>query len=104
MIDTQEKLNAFVKAHRMAILAQALRELNQSPENQEPDIWGNFWLDYDNQCDFNTYMPEDETRINITAYALREFGPDDVQVNTQIGALVADVEWKDCEDYVNFGG
>ena len=104
MIDTQDKLNAFVTEHRRAILAQAIDEFLGKPETQEDDIWGTHYIDFEEQCDFNTYRPEDENRINVTAYALREMGDGTVQVDTQIGALVADITWKDCEDYLNFGG
>lgn len=104
MIDTQDKLNAFVTEHRMAILAQAIDEFLGKPETQEDDVWGTYDIAFEEQCDFNTYRPEDENRINITAYAVREMGDGTVQVNTEIGALVADIEWKDCEDYVNFNG
>ena len=43
MIDTQEKLDAFVGAYRTRMVEQAIKELNESPENQEPDIWVSFW-------------------------------------------------------------
>ena len=92
MIDTQEKLDAFVEEYRLRMVEQSIKELNESPEGQEPDIWVSFWLSHENQCDINIYQPEDG-HINITAYALREFGADMVEVNTQIGCLVADIKW-----------
>jgi hypothetical protein len=93
VIDTLEKLEAFVEEHRLAMLAQALEELSDSPENQEPDIWGTYHLNYEEQCDFNIYQPEDG-HINITAYPLREVG-DSVQVNTEMGGcLVANIKWE----------
>jgi hypothetical protein len=103
-MNTQEKLNAFVKEHRRHMVAQAVKEFCESPVNQEPDIWVNYRVSHEAQCDINIYQPEDETRINIIAYALREFEDGTLQVNTEIGSLVADIVWKDCEDYLNFGG
>lgn len=98
MIDTQEKLDTFVGAYRTRMVEQAIKELNESPENQEPDIWVSFWLSHEDQCDINIYQPEDETRINIMAYALRHVPGDDpdlLQVNTEIGCLVADIRWEE---------
>lgn len=94
MIDTLEKLNAFVEEHRMAMLAQAVDEFFGKPETQEDDVWGTYHIDFEGQCDFNTYRPEDENRVNITAYALREMGDGTVQVNGEIGCLVADIKWE----------
>lgn len=94
MIDTQEKLDAFVREHRVRILADALEHLNSQPEDQEPDVWGNTWIDHENQVDFNIYQPEDSNVIHIHAYALRhvpEEEPYILQVNTGIGCLVGDV-------------
>ena len=93
MIDTQQKLDAFVETHRLRMVEQSIKELNESPEGQEPDIWVSFWLSHEEQCDINIYQPEDG-HINVTAYALRELGPDELQVNTEIGALVADIKWE----------
>jgi len=93
MIDTQEKLNAFVERNRAHMIEQAIKELNESPENQEPDIWVSHWLSHEEQCDMNVYQPEDG-HINITAYALREFEDGTVEVNTQFGCLVADIKWE----------
>lgn len=93
MIDTQEKLDAFVKEHRIRMVEKAIKELNESPEEQEPDIWVSYWLSHEEQCDINIYQPEDG-HINITAYALHELGPDELQVNTEIGCLVADITWE----------
>ena len=104
MIDTQNKLNAFVETHRARMLEQCIKEFNDRPEDQEPDIWVSFWLSHEEQCDINVYQPEDEDRINITAYALHGIGPDEFEVNTQIGCLVADITWAECEDYLKFGG
>lgn len=101
MIDTQEKLNEFVKEHRFRILAQAMAEY---VEGQDDDTWGTYRLNHEEQCDFNTYRPEDEDRINIIAYALREFSDGTIQVNCEIGCLIADIVWKDCEAYMTFGG
>lgn len=94
MIDTQEKLNAFVEEHRMAILAQAADEFFGKPETQEDDVWGTYGIDFEEQCDFNTYRPEDENRINITAYAVREMEDGTAQINTEIECLVADIKWE----------
>ena len=92
MIDTQEKLDAFVEQNRAHMIEQAIKELNESPENQEPDIWVSHRLSHEEQCDMNVYQPEDG-HINIMAYALREFPDETLQVNTSIGCLVADIKW-----------
>jgi len=93
MIDTQEKLNAFVERNRAHMIEQAIKELNESPENQEPDIWVSHWLSHEEQCDMNVYQFEDG-HINISAYAVEEFDGDKLQVNTAIGCLVADIKWE----------
>ena len=94
MIDTQEKLDAFVEQNRTHMVEKAVKELNERPWDQEPDIWVSFWLTHEEQCDINIYEPEDG-HINITAYALRELGADELQVNTEIGVLVADIKWEE---------
>lgn len=93
MIDTQEKLDTFVEQNRTHMVEKAVKELNERPWNQEPDIWVNFWLTHEEQCDINIYQPEDG-HINITDYALREFDSDVIEVNTQIGCLIADIKWE----------
>jgi hypothetical protein len=94
MIDTQEKLDAVVKAHRVAILAVAVEAFDDSSDD---DVWDTYWVTAADQIDFNIYQPEDSNLIRLVAYALRRV-PDEapyvMQVNTAIECHVADITWE----------
>ena len=93
MIDTLEKLYKTVDAHRMAILAEAVREYDRS--NGEEDVWGTYWISAEEQVDFNIYRPDESKVIHVYAYALKraEGYPDFVKcVNTEIDCWVADIK------------
>ena len=94
MIDTQEKLYKAVDAHRIAILAEAVREYDNS--NGEDDVWGTYWISTEEQVDFNIYQQDDSANLTVWAYALKhEMGDpaDALTVNTAIGAFVAHVDF-----------
>ena len=92
MIDTQDKLNAFVDTDRMGILAKALEEFNSTSDD---DVWGTYRVSATYEMvDFNIYQQDDSPNLTVWAYALKH--EDDnpeytVTVNSVIGAFVAHV-------------
>lgn len=94
MIDTQEKLDAVVATHRVAILAEALKSFDDCSDD---DVWDTYWVTPEDQIDFNIYQPEEDGPLHVYAYALRrtpEDAPFVLQVNTGIGCHVANIQWE----------
>ena len=91
MIDTIEKLEAVVTdpIHKLRIVATAVGAYS---DERDDDVWGTYWIDDEEQIDFNIYRQEDDPALTIWAYALRST-PDEapyvLQVNTSIGVFVA---------------
>ena len=97
MIDTQEKLDAFVKEHRIRIIGEAGVAFARYAESDGDDVWNAFRLSNDEQCDYNIYRPEDSNTIHIMAYAVEHVpgeAPHVLQVNTRIECHVADITWE----------
>ena len=94
MIDTQEKLEAVVGTHQAQIVARAMA---MYVEERDDDVWGTYWIDDEDQIDFNIYKRGDDDALTIWAYALKSV-PDEapyvLQVNTAVGAFVAYVEFE----------
>jgi hypothetical protein len=97
MIDTQEKLDAFVKAHRIRMIAEAMVAFARYAEGDDNDVWNAFMASDLEQCDYNIHRPEDSNLIRIVAYALKHVpneAPHVLQVNTRIECHVADITWE----------
>lgn len=98
MIDTQEKLDAFVKAHRIRMIAEAGVAFARYAEGDGDDVWNAFRLSDDEQCDYNVYRPEDSNTIHIMAFAVEHVPgeePHVLQINTAIECHVADITWEE---------
>ena len=98
MIDTQEKLDAFVEEHRIRIIGEAGVAFARYAEGDGDDVWNAFRLNDDEQCDYNVYRPEDSNLIQIVAYAVEHVPgeePHILQINTSIECHVADIKWEE---------
>lgn len=95
MIDTQEKLDAVVYAHKVDILAVAMKEFVSTSDD---DVWGTYWVSDEEQVDFNIYQQDDGPNLTVWAYALQHEMGDPayaLTVNTTIGAFVAHIDFVD---------
>jgi len=73
MIDTQDKLEAFVKEHRFAMLTVAVRDFSADAESNGDDVWTTYFnRETNDRCDINIYRSEDSNEIYIVAYALKQ--------------------------------
>lgn len=96
MIDTQEKLDGFVKEYRTRMIAEAGVSFARYAESDGDDVW-NVFIHDEEQCDYNIYRPEDSNLIRIMAYAVEHVPgeePHVLQVNTAIECHVADITWE----------
>lgn len=94
MIDTYEKLEAVVNAHKYEIVARAMEEFIDCADD---DVWGTYWVTAEDQIDFNVFKLEEEDKINVWAYPLKRVpneAPYVLQVNTEIDYLVATVDFE----------
>jgi hypothetical protein len=95
MIDTQEKLEAVFKEHRIAILGEALKDFAKC---RDSDVWGTYWIDEEDQVDYNVYQSDDSDNLTVWVYALKHTPEDPtyiMTVNTEIGLFVAHVDLMD---------
>lgn len=93
MIDTQEKLDAIVDEHKVALLANAIEEFVSTSDD---DVWGTYWVSAEEQVDFNIYQQDDSPNLTVWAYALQHEMGDPayaLTVNTSIGAFVAHIDF-----------
>lgn len=98
MIDTQEKLDAFVGAYRTRMIAEAGVSFARYAESDGDDVWNAFRLSDDEQCDYNVYRPDECNLIRIMAYAVEHVPgeePHVLQINTAIECHVADITWEE---------
>jgi hypothetical protein len=73
MIDTQDKLEAFVKEHRLAMLTVAVRDFSADAESSGDDVWTIYFnRETNDRCDINIFRPEGSNEIYIKAYALKQ--------------------------------
>ena len=96
MIDTIEKLEAVVTdpIHKLRIVATAVGAYS---DESDDDVWGTYWVDDEEQIDFNIHIRGDDDALTIWAYALKSVPNEEpyvLQVNTAVGAFVAYVEFE----------